>query len=407
MNVLYVSYDGMTDNLGQSQVIPYLIGLSKCGYSVTILSAEKAEAYNSRKSVIEALLAENNIRWSPIFYTSKPKVISTIKDVWMLKKTARKLHAENKFAIIHCRSYISALVGVYMKRKFKVSFIFDMRGFWADERIEGNIWRKDSIISKILYKYFKKKELQYLQQADYTISLTHTGKEEILSWNVFKDNKPRIEVIPCCADLSLFSRTNLQETVEAVKNKLGIANTKKVVSYLGSLGTWYMLDEMLDFFKVYQQKNTQAVFLFITSDNESFIKNAAQQKNIATTDIIVKKANREQVPEFLSVSDVSVFFVKPVYSKLASSPTKMGEIMAMGIPIVCNDKVGDVTAIVADTMCGVVVSDFTSLDYTKAVDCLETMTFDSSKIIAGSNAYYSLDMGIERYKKVFDYLSAN
>jgi hypothetical protein len=40
-NILYVTYDGLTDPLGQSQVIPYLAGLSKYGHRIHIVSAEK------------------------------------------------------------------------------------------------------------------------------------------------------------------------------------------------------------------------------------------------------------------------------------------------------------------------------------------------------------------------------
>lgn len=39
--VLYISYDGMTDPLGQSQVLPYLVGLSKEGFQFTLVSCEK------------------------------------------------------------------------------------------------------------------------------------------------------------------------------------------------------------------------------------------------------------------------------------------------------------------------------------------------------------------------------
>ena len=40
-NILYLSYDGMTDPLGQSQVLPYLIGLTKEGFTFHIISFEK------------------------------------------------------------------------------------------------------------------------------------------------------------------------------------------------------------------------------------------------------------------------------------------------------------------------------------------------------------------------------
>jgi len=50
-NVLYISYDGMTDPLGQSQVLPYLVNLSASGYNFTILSCEKKKKYKKNKEI--------------------------------------------------------------------------------------------------------------------------------------------------------------------------------------------------------------------------------------------------------------------------------------------------------------------------------------------------------------------
>lgn len=47
--ILFISYDGMTDPLGQSQVIPYLQGLSKQGYEIFLLSCEKNKPFNKIK----------------------------------------------------------------------------------------------------------------------------------------------------------------------------------------------------------------------------------------------------------------------------------------------------------------------------------------------------------------------
>ena len=51
-----------------------------------------------------------------------------------------------------------------------------MRGFWADERVDGKLWSLNNIFYKKIYRYFKKKEKEFLQFSDYTISLTKTGK---------------------------------------------------------------------------------------------------------------------------------------------------------------------------------------------------------------------------------------
>jgi hypothetical protein len=67
--ILFISYDGMTDPLGQSQVIPYLQGLSKAGYQIFLLSCEKKQVYEQNKAAIQQLLDESKIKWIPLNYT--------------------------------------------------------------------------------------------------------------------------------------------------------------------------------------------------------------------------------------------------------------------------------------------------------------------------------------------------
>ena len=203
INVLYISYDGMTDPLGQSQVIPYLIGLTKSGYSFTLLSCEKEENFQQHQQKIQQILSENNIHWQPISYTKKPPVFSTIYDVFRIIKHAKKLHREKQFSIVHCRSYIAALVGMKMKKQLGVKFIFDMRGLWADERVDGKLWNLKNPLFLLVYNYFKKKEKAFLEHADYTISLTQNAKDELHSWKHIQHQPIKIEVIPCCVDLAL------------------------------------------------------------------------------------------------------------------------------------------------------------------------------------------------------------
>ncbi len=61
MNILYLSYDGMTDPLGQSQVLPYLKGLSKEGYHIHLLSYEKEDRYKEYSDKIRQICNEANI----------------------------------------------------------------------------------------------------------------------------------------------------------------------------------------------------------------------------------------------------------------------------------------------------------------------------------------------------------
>jgi len=394
--VVFLSYDGIADPLGQSQILPYLFGISSNkNYKITIVSFEKTKIYLQNKDVLLNKLKKNNIDWVPLKYTKRPPIFSTIWDIYKLKKAVNKL--KNKgLDIIHCRSYITTLVALGFKKKYKIPLIFDMRGFYADERVDGKIWSLDNFIYKKIYNYFKSKEKEFLQYSDYTISLTKNGKKEIVSWNL--PNQSKIKVIPCCTDENLFQKKNIQN----VRSELGFNKDDFIISYVGSIGTWYMLDEMLDFFKCLQIKKPNAKFLFITKDNPQLILEKVKSKKIDISSIKIKPSSREMMPSYIGVSNFSIFFILPVFSKKASSPTKMGEIMNLGIPIICNSGVGDVDEIMEKSMPELLVKDFSNNEYERVIDLITNNYKPNQKtIIETSHSYYSLEKGVEKYKEVY------
>ena len=162
--------------------------------------------------------------------------------------------------MVHCRSYIAADIGLAMKKKFGTKFLFDMRGFWADEKKDAGSWPLKNPIFSRVYKYYKKRETEYLNNADYIISLTEAGKREMLKWNSYNKKVP-IQVIPCCADMSVFSLTSKDDKREG-RRLLNIDENNLVISYLGSIGAWYMLDEMLEMFRYIKLSYPSCIFVY-------------------------------------------------------------------------------------------------------------------------------------------------
>nr|WKN36965.1 glycosyltransferase [Tunicatimonas sp. TK19036] len=403
IKTLYLSYDGMTDPLGQSQVIPYLQGLAKQDYQFTIISFEKAERFKEAKSQIQTLLDACNIGWVPLPYHKKPPVLSTLYDVYQLRRKAYQLHRQHNFRIIHCRSYISALIGMAMKRKFGTKFIFDMRGFWADERVEGGLWNLKNPLFRVIYHYFKRKEIELLSEADYTVTLTHKAKDIIHKWTEVKNQPIPIQVIPCCVDTALFDPEKIDALAKKLlKKKFAIPQDAFVLSYLGSLGTWYMVEEMLIFYRKLQQTYSNAYFLFITKDSPEEIWQLCEKNNIDTDKIVITAATRQEVPLYLSLSNWSIFFIKPVFSKQASSATKMGEIMSMGIPMIVNSGIGDTDNIIQSINCGFLISNVKSFEYQVVLHKIhKSIEFSSALIRKGACELFSLSKGIGSYSKVY------
>lgn len=399
--VLYISYDGMTDPLGQSQVLPYMVGLSKMGYEFTLLSFEKKERFSKSAALIKSICKDNNIRWVHEFFSSQPPLLSKMYDSWKMKRKAGQLHKEYQFDFTHCRSYVAASAGLHLFKKHKLPFLFDMRGFWVDERVDNGQWNLKNPVYKAAYSLYKGKERKYFKEAGHIISLTEKGKEELV--NSYAVEEKRISVIPCCADLYHFDYTRISRIeMEQTRKKLGINNEDKVLSYLGSLGGWYLTDEMLDFFKIASSYQQGVKFLFITHDKKDGIIDRAASRGIEPGKIIVTPATRQQVPGYLAISNWSIFFIKDAYSKKASSPTKQGEIMAMGIPIVCND-IGDTGRIIEESGTGLVIRDFSDKSYATVAKRLGDLErLDKNMIRDAAFNYYDLTKGVMTYSNVYN-----
>ena len=400
VNALYISYDGMTDQLGQSQVLPYLTRLSQNGISFTLISFEKPGALKKNRVQIERIVAENSIEWIPLTYHKSPPVLSSVYDFFLMLRCARKMVKHKKIELIHCRSYLPAMVGRRLKLQYGVKFIFDMRGFWADERLEGKIWNQKNPVYRFLYKYFKQEEKKLLSDSDYIVTLTEKAKAIIHSWKL---NTKQITVIPCCADTNHFNYENINtRELDDLRNKIKLEKDNLVIGYLGAIGTWYMLDEMLDFFKVMLTKYPNAKFLFVTNEHPKTILQKSSERNINENSVIIASSPRLKVPYYISLMHVSLFFIRPTFSKQASSPTKMAELLSMGVPIICNAGIGDDDIVIEQTGAGLLCHQLNESQYFKTVEQLHLLWQKNKadlRIVALE--HYSLAMGAEHYNAVY------
>jgi glycosyltransferase involved in cell wall biosynthesis len=401
--ILFISYDGMTDPLGQSQVIPYLKGLSKFGYEFTILSCEKKVNYSNEKNEIQNLLSASKIKWVPVKYHKSPPVISTIWDVCRLKQKAFELHEKEGFELVHTRPGIPALIGIEMKKKLGVKFLNDIRDFYADSRMDGKIWNEKNFIYRRIYHYFKQKEKEAVEINDGIVCLTSAAEKIIRKWPEFRNNVP-LQVIPCSVDVNLFNPHKIDHSLkEAFKKQLKIDEGDVVISYLGSTGSWYLIEEMMQFFKKIGEKIPEAKFLFISPAAKKEILSIAKRCGLEEKRLLLHKAKRYEVPALLSLSKISVFFIKPSYSKQSSSPTKHAEIMAMGIPVISNAGVGDLSEIIEITKTGFVLKELTEEEFERTAETIsEKFLFDKDQIRKSAIEYFALERAVQKYKRIYE-----
>ncbi len=397
---VFLSYDGMTDPLGESQVLPYLKGLVERGVSMRLVSFEKPDRMTKDGARIQAFCTTQSIEWHPLVYHKSPPVLSTLYDGWKLKQKLRALYRDKPFHILHCRSYITAEEGLRWKKSHGTGFLFDMRGFFPDERVDGGVWNLKNPLYKAIYTHFKRREKELLLAADRVISLTHKGKE-IMEAFPYLTNKSNwtCSVIPCCTDLAHFDPEAVsREKAEMWRKELRLVKAGTVIIYVGSLGTWYLVDEMVAFFAQWLKQEPDAVWLVATRDDASGLWKRAKELGIPSDSIRVQGFSRQDLPSVISLADFALFFIKAAYSKQASSPTKQGELMAMNVPVICNRGVGDSDYIVEHFKSGILVDQLSDESYAKAIDqALALLGTQMHHLRAGAEAYFALTRGVEAY----------
>lgn len=401
VKVLYISYDSALEPIPQSQVIPYLKELSKKGYVFHWLSFEKMSHpdLKEKRDRLAQDLRKYNIIWHPLTYYKRPYLIAKIFNIFCGVIVSSIYILRNKISIIHCRSEVASVIGLTVKFIFRKKMIYDRRGFMAEDYVEGGMWKTRK---SFLYKLLIFVDNKLLLYSDRIVILAHKMKD----WLAI--NRPwvrdKITVIRCCVDVSRFDSNNNSK----MKAELGLQD-KFLFVYSGSLGTWYLLDNMIDFFKSTKKYIPNAHFLILTMSDHRIAKDIIKKKNVKVDDFTIKTILFDEVPKFLQCADSSICFIKPVISKLASSPTKLAEFLASGIPVVINSGIGDCDEILQSEKIGVVVKDFTNEEYRQSVDRLLLLINEKESLrkrcIESARKYFSLSDGVAKYKEIYQALS--
>jgi glycosyltransferase involved in cell wall biosynthesis len=394
----------MLDPLGQSQVLPYLRALAKKGINFTLLSFERSFAFQSDGRVecetLRRKLAKENIEWHWLRYHQTPSIPATVYDVLNGIWYAARLVKKNRIEMVHARSHIPAAIALALKKRFGVKMIFDIRGLMAEEYVDANHWKQNSLP----FRLTKNVERRALAAADGVVTLTERIWPILQNWEGLHQRKVIHEVIPCCADLELFRYNEVERNRRREELRLG---DRFVVVYCGSIDGWYLTEEMADFFAHLLLRKPDAHFLWLTPVKHSRVESLMAERSITSENYTIRSVAPQEVPSYLSAADVGLAFIRSCFSKLASSPTKNAEYLGCGLPLVINAGIGDSDALITDWKIGALVENLSEADYEKAVATLDDL-MDSSEMIrrqARNVAEQLFDVrrvGVEAYARLYE-----
>jgi glycosyltransferase involved in cell wall biosynthesis len=259
-------------------------------------------------------LSAHNIDWHYLRYHKRPSLPATVYDVLAGARYARRLVRQNRIEMVHARSHIPAVIALLLKKKFSLKMIFDIRGLMAEEYVDAGHWRAGTFN----YHLTKRMERRCLASADGVVTLTEAIWPIIKEWEGLSGRDVAHRVIPCCADLERFRFDEVAR--RELRAKLDLEG-QFVLVYSGSIGGWYLTEEMADFFRLMLRERPRSVFLWLTQSGHDVVRGIMQSRGIEPERFRLISAAPAEVPAYLAASDAGIAFIKPCFSKLASSPT--------------------------------------------------------------------------------------
>jgi len=392
---IYLTRTGLLEPLGQSQVFAYLRGLSQT-YKITLITHDKEDDLNDQVLVDRAKdeCAQLGITWLPQPAILKPRYIAPLwamlKMFWLVLSLTKK----RDIGLIHARSYLPAAVAWVVWRLRGTPFVFDMRALWPEELIASGRLKRDMPLHKLIVCI----ERICLRDAAAVVSLTHAAVGHLKRVYPSELGDKQIVVIPTCADLERFN-------LPIHKGDC------KVIGCLGSVLTgWFNLDWLSNFMSVVARQDASIHFEITTKDDGQSVKKRLTLPVDIVNRVNVASSPSNRVQEVLHGQFASVMFFTQGLSKLGSSPTRMGEILGCGLPVVANNGVGDVAKVIQEFNVGVLVNSASNEDMLLAWNQLQVLLQDpglAARCRRAAESVFSLKQGTQSYFQLYKTILEN
>lgn len=388
--ILYLTRNGLLEPLGQSQVMSYLRGLSG-EYGITLITYEKPEDWTDATAMARARAdcAAHGIRWLPQRFRSHPRIVapafSMARMVWLVRREVKR----GGIRLIHARSYIPAAVALAVSRMTGVPFLFDMRALWPEELITAGRLRRGSLIHRAIVWA----ERACLAESAGVLSLTRAGADYLKQLYTRELDRQRIVVIPTCADLDRFRPAEVREGAGKVHSCIGTV-----------LSGWFRTDWLAAWLTAAAARDPDARFDIVTRDDPMKVREALDPTGSLRGRLTIGRRATEEMPDTVRQHDLSVMFFTDGLSKLGSSPTRMGEILGSGLPVVANDGVGDVARIIQEYRVGVLVEGPEPEQMTAALEALDELMAEPdlpTRCRTAAEEILSLEVGTRAYAGLY------
>lgn len=314
----YLTFDSLADGVGASQVLPYVERLARRGLDVTVHSFEPAVP----SAALRRRLSTTGAKWRPHRFGPGGSVMGLGR---VFAGAAWIRNAE----LVHARSDLAAAACLLARPQ---AWVWDVRSFWADQRIALGLLHQGSSQERVL----RRVEAASASSAGAIVTLTEAAIDELADRHG-PGVRSRARVISTCVDLDRFAARPLPP-----------APITLLLS--GTFNALYDRAATFGFIEAVQRRRPATVSLLRPDPSpwDDDVRRLGGAVGAATSAEMPARTAAAHAGLSICRSDNRLAIT-------AAAPTKVAEFLATGRPVVVNAGLGDFDALLAEHRCGVVV----------------------------------------------------
>lgn len=328
---LYFSYDGLLDPLGQSQIVPYVSVISAAGHSLTIVSFEKVERTKKQIKLMEIKLQKIGVNWVRLEFRSGKfwAIKRFISGVLLIRKLCNRIQPD----FMHLRGLVPAVI--FELSRSAVPSLYDFRGFALGEWVDiGKITQ-----SSLLYRVLDQLDRKAVKSASGLVVLEESAKR-LLKETYDVPNVP-LKVIRTCTDVKRYTkRKNVHSKGSAMR-----------FAFLGGAKFPYRPDLALMLIKKLIEHGVDCNIDFINKGDHCIIEKATDLTSISKEKVRILSCEHSKIPDILTTYDCGIVMVETSHWRRVCSPTKMGEYLASGLPVISLEGIDAIDDLSERTEC--------------------------------------------------------
>lgn len=364
-DISYLSVDSVQEGVGSSQITPLILGLANKGKRVCLITFEKVRPSNK---LLETF-SKAGVTWIMEDF-GKPGAIGG-----MIRLNTLRRSVPNS-TVIHGRSDIATAAGIWSRVKAPV--LWDVRSLWSDQRL---------LIGTDGWNHFTARGARFLEDVAASNSAAMSTLTAAIVPILENRHKriPKIrDIIPTCVQTSKFLPSPMPKG--------------QITCLLsGSFNNYYDIDRTREILEAIRK--TVNIRIIWARSGESHVE------SLGVGESIILSASHSEMPRIVSESHFGIAICRPdsLATSSAAVPTKVGEFLASGRPVIVSSGIGDLDQMLSTTKTGVIIHHRDSLkEAGQKIDEIISDPKTPARCRELAMEHFDMDKAVERYLDMYE-----